>query len=223
MSTTCLIPAYNEEPRIRYVISQLLQVPNLDKIIVVNDGSSDNSFHVLTQFPHITLLNHPLNLGKTAAIRTGLANVKTTNVLLFDSDIDFIDPLEVSRSITFFETHASAHMLVYRTVRDKWPQKLVRADLVLSGERLLRTADLKIILHKQVAGFQLEIAINHFFLHHHKNIFWMPFSGLSPNKLHKLGLFHCIIPELNMVYDLFRYRGLLSYFIDLLRFRATQI
>ncbi|EKD80509.1 MAG: hypothetical protein ACD_40C00073G0009 [uncultured bacterium] len=59
----------------------------------------------------------------------------------------------------------------------------------------------------QISGFQLEVAINHYFIQHHKKIVWMPFSGLSPNKLHKLGFS----------------RGIVPYFIDLFQFHATQI
>lgn len=223
MSTTCLVPAYNEASRLPYVLRQLTLVSNLSQIIVVDDGSTDLTNQLTHQFPTVTFLHHPHNLGKAAAIKTGLKQIKTPNVLLFDADIDFVDPAEVQKSLTIFESQLPIDMLVYRTIRDKWPQKLVRTDLFLCGERLLRTADLKLILQAPITGFQLEVAINHYYIHHHKQICWMPFSGLSPNKLHKLGLARGIIPELNMVSDLFHYRGITAYFMDLIRFHATQI
>lgn len=222
MSITCLIPAYNESARLPYVLTQLSHVHNLDQIIVIDDGSTDNTSLLTTHFPKVTFLHHPNNRGKSAAIKTGLTQVKTANILLFDSDIDFIDPHEVEHSIKFFKTNKSVDMLVYRTVRDKWPQKLVRADLVLCGERLLRTSDLNHIMQQPISGYQLEIAINHYMLASQKKLVWIPFSGLSPNKIHKSGLAG-IIPELKMVIDLFRFRGIFSYFADLINFHATQI
>ncbi|HBD01950.1 hypothetical protein A2187_00085 [Candidatus Collierbacteria bacterium RIFOXYA1_FULL_46_24] len=222
MTTTCIIPSYNESLRLPYVLTQLSQVPLLTQLIVVNDGSSDNTSQILQQFPHVLLLNHPHNLGKTAAVKTGLTHALHNNILLFDADIAHFTPEEVTRSIQAFTQDPAIDMLVYRTIADKWPQKLVRADLVLSGERLLRRQILTKILQQPLEKFQLEIAINHFMLSQHKKIVWMPFTGLGPHKVHKFGL-SGIIPDLQMYLDLFRYRGVVNYFLDLIQFSATQI
>lgn len=222
MSTTCLIPTYNETTRLPHVLKQLIQIPNLTKIIVIDDGSTDSTNQLISVFPSITFLHHRQNQGKSAAIKTGLTRVKTANILLFDGDIDFVDPREVTRSIKFFETHKSVDMLVYRTVRDHWLQKLVRADFVLSGERILRTHDLRQILHSGPKRFQLEVAINHYILQHHKSTAWIPFNGLGPRKAAKYGI-SGIISDWHMYYELLSYRGILSYFSDLIHFHATQI
>ncbi|EKD80508.1 MAG: cell wall biogenesis glycosyltransferase [uncultured bacterium] len=119
MAISCLIPTYNEAPRIGYIISKLLKVSNLSEILVIDDGSTDHTISVVRQFPRVTLINHSHNFGKTAAIKTGLKHIKSPNVLLFDADIDFIDQTEVQKSITIFESNLSIDMLVYRTIRDR--------------------------------------------------------------------------------------------------------
>ena len=70
-----IIPAYNEGTRIKNV---LINVASLGyKIVVVNDGSSDNTLDILLdaqkEFPkNIFVLSHIINRGVGAATRTGL-------------------------------------------------------------------------------------------------------------------------------------------------------
>ncbi len=222
MPTTCIIPAHNEAPRLPYVLTQLSHVHNLDQIIVVNDGSTDDTAAIVRHFPKVILANHECNRGKTEAIKTGLALAEHDNILLFDADIDHFQAREVKRSIDVFSLSPLVDMLVYRTMNDRWPQKLVRADIALCGERILRKNNLTQILTENISGYQLEVAINHYFLLRRKNIVWVPFSGLGPNKLHKFG-YAGILQDIKMALELIRYRGIVGYFTDLLRFHATQI
>jgi glycosyltransferase involved in cell wall biosynthesis len=69
-----LIPSYNEGNRIGNVIKNCMNL-NLD-IIVVNDGSNDNTSEVLQEFGslangRIVILTHPVNKGKGVALITG--------------------------------------------------------------------------------------------------------------------------------------------------------
>lgn len=69
MKTFIVIPAYNEAKTIAQVIEKLLN-QNYDNIIVVNDGSSDETAEVVKNFP-VHLINHAVNLGQGAALQTG--------------------------------------------------------------------------------------------------------------------------------------------------------
>ncbi len=64
-----IIPVYNHQEMIGKVIEQVqrFQYP----IIVVDDGSTDQTSQVLQKIPGITILNHAENLGKGAALKTG--------------------------------------------------------------------------------------------------------------------------------------------------------
>lgn len=70
-----LIPAYKPEPVVVEVAEALLNSSQFQAVIVVNDGSgapSDALFERLNDLQGITLLRHYVNLGKGAALKTGL-------------------------------------------------------------------------------------------------------------------------------------------------------
>ena len=84
-----VIAAYNEEKVIAEVLNALkLKRPN-DAIIVVDDGSSDNTYEVVKSVKNIFLLKHIINLGQGAALQTGIEMSKklgVTYVVTFDAD-----------------------------------------------------------------------------------------------------------------------------------------
>ena len=90
--TFIVIPAYNEETRVQPVIENLCDLGY--KMIVVNDGSSDNTLEKLKEsqkkYPeNIFILNHIINRGMGAAIRTGLDAVlkhKPKYIVNMDAD-----------------------------------------------------------------------------------------------------------------------------------------
>ena len=86
-----LVPAFNEEKTVGAVIDQLHKnkPKNLDtEIIVINDGSSDNTQNEARK-KKVRVLNHLLNRGLGGALGTGLAYAKTHDVdfvITFDAD-----------------------------------------------------------------------------------------------------------------------------------------
>ncbi|MBI5233779.1 MAG: glycosyltransferase family 2 protein [Deltaproteobacteria bacterium] len=65
-----IIPAFNEEETIGAVISSVRDAVPSANIVVVNDGSGDNTEHV-ARTHGIKVLNHPFNLGIGASMQTG--------------------------------------------------------------------------------------------------------------------------------------------------------
>ncbi len=71
MKILALIPAYNEENTILAVIEETQRhLPEAD-ILVVNDGSTDNTKAILSSHKSIIVLHHPYNMGIGGAIWTG--------------------------------------------------------------------------------------------------------------------------------------------------------
>ncbi len=66
-----VIPAKNEGQRIKPVLVKL-QMLGIQNIIVVNDGSSDDTEKVVSSFENVVVLNHTINLGPGAATLTGI-------------------------------------------------------------------------------------------------------------------------------------------------------
>ncbi len=71
MKAAIVIPVYNHEQWIAEVIRQALQLDL--PIIVVDDGSTDQTPDILKGIPAITVIRHPENQGKGAALLTGFA------------------------------------------------------------------------------------------------------------------------------------------------------
>ncbi len=89
-----VIPAYNESLRIGATLEQvsqfLRQQPYRWEIVVVDDGSRDDTFTQVEamagKIPQLHLTRHPKNLGKGAAVRTGLKKAQGEAILFCDAD-----------------------------------------------------------------------------------------------------------------------------------------
>jgi glycosyltransferase involved in cell wall biosynthesis len=84
-----VIAAYNEEERIGRVIDQVAKY--CDKVIVVDDGSIDNTYKAVKN-KKACVLRHKINLGQGAALQTGFDYAKELNpivVVTFDADGQF--------------------------------------------------------------------------------------------------------------------------------------
>lgn len=92
---TVILPAFNEENRIgstlKDAVTEFRQKYGADwELIIVDDGSSDQTTTVIREFaagcPELILISHPQNLGKGAAVRSGVLASRGEFVLYGDAD-----------------------------------------------------------------------------------------------------------------------------------------
>lgn len=94
-----VIPAYNEEKAIEHVINTVKQVKDITEIIIVDDGSTDNTHNIVSRQDNVILLTHEKNKGKGSAMKTGLKRVTNDIVLFLDADLSEINKLQVESII----------------------------------------------------------------------------------------------------------------------------
>ncbi|RZL04708.1 MAG: glycosyltransferase family 2 protein [Pedobacter sp.] len=82
-----IIPTYNNAKTLPRVLVSVLKCAH--KVIVVNDGSTDDTAQLLSGFPGIVTVHFPKNSGKGQALRAGFAKAKELNykyAITIDSD-----------------------------------------------------------------------------------------------------------------------------------------
>lgn len=94
MKLSIIVPVFNEENTILEVIKRLLNTgfPKIDReIIIVDDGSTDSTREKLKQIKskEIKIIYHKINLGKGAAVKTGISNSKGDYIIIQDADLEY--------------------------------------------------------------------------------------------------------------------------------------
>ena len=112
---TLVIPAYNEAARLAAAFERLrptLEIigPERTEIVMVDDGSTDDTLRVAHQvyghLEHFRLVQHPHNMGKGAAVRTGMAHARFPKVIVADADMSirpehFVNILDALNRVPF--------------------------------------------------------------------------------------------------------------------------
>jgi len=99
-----VMPAFNEEATISQAVERVLAQPFVGELIIVNDASTDDTARILDQLTdqRINVLTHPINRGKGAAIRTGIAQASLPFVGIQDADLEY-NPADLARVIAPLE------------------------------------------------------------------------------------------------------------------------
>jgi glycosyltransferase involved in cell wall biosynthesis len=98
MKLSVIIPVFNESSTIEELLRRVEAVEIEKEIIVVDDASYDGTKEILKKkdAPNIKVIYHPKNLGKGAAIRTGLKHITGDVVIIQDADLE-LDPRDYIR------------------------------------------------------------------------------------------------------------------------------
>ena len=107
-SVTAVIPAYNAERLIaRCLDSILAQTVPVAEIIVIDDGSTDQTLAVASAYPHPVRCFTRENLGLSHARNTGIRAARTEWIAFLDAD-DTWKPAKIERQLLAAEQHPEA-------------------------------------------------------------------------------------------------------------------
>lgn len=85
---TVIIPAYNESLGIGQMLEELVPIAQKNnwKVLVVNDGSSDETINIVSQFDFVEAISHQHNKGYGAALKTGILHANSEYIAMYDAD-----------------------------------------------------------------------------------------------------------------------------------------
>ncbi len=87
-TVTAIVCSYNEMRTIEGVVTDLLKIPFLSQIIVVDDGSTDETQTILQKYTEkFTVLTNKSNQGKGSSVARALEIANGDLILLLDADI----------------------------------------------------------------------------------------------------------------------------------------
>lgn len=203
-SITCLIPAYNEAPRIAGVLRAVRDNPLVDTVLVIDDGSTDGTAAVARQ-AGADVLAGPGNSGKTRALLLGLGRVRTSHVLLLDADLLGLGLREVAALIApVAEERAMAAISLRGNAPRTW--RMLGVDYI-SGERVIPT-DLLAGQEGQLRNlprFGFEVFLNRLLIARNAPVAIVPWPGVSsPSKASKRGLWTGLADDARMIGDILR-------------------
>ncbi len=199
---TCLIPAFNEADRLAGVLTAVAGHPRLDRVVVIDDGSTDGTGDVALRHG-AELLRAPDNRGKTQALRRGLQTVRTSHVVLIDADLLGLTPEAVELLIAPVAAGTADASLSLRG-NAPWLWRRIGIDYI-SGERVFPMALIadRLAALDHLRRFGFEVFLNGLLIAGGRPVSIVRWPGVaSPAKAIKRGLWRGLAADASMLWDI---------------------
>ena len=156
-----IIPAFNEEKTVANVIGPLLASKIFDEVIVICDGSTDNTAAAARAAGATTVHELPVNHGKGGALAHGLTHTDAPIVAFFDADLTGLTP---EHAKTLVNPVLAGEKVMLAGWHDRGPvgNFLQRFMPLIGGERAMRREVFESIPTKYVRGYMIEAATDYY-------------------------------------------------------------
>ena len=200
---SCIVCAYNEGPRIGAVLEVAAAHPLIAEVIVVDDGSADDTAQVVARYPRVRLIPHARNQGKSRAVATGVAAARHDLLMLLDADLKGLRPADLT-ALAAPVLNGSAgvslslrrnSLALFRWIGidfvsgERVVDKRLLAD-VLQDIHALPRFGIEVFMNKRIIAARLPVAIAN----------WRAVT--QSRKTEKLGWRRGVLAEWRMVFDL---------------------
>ncbi len=158
VKTSAIVPAHNEEPRIGTVLDTLVSSDLFDLVVVVDDGSTDDTWNEILARP-VAGIRHPTNLGKAAALQSGLHRVPDSDAVAFiDADLLGLKTEHLESLLEPITENPTHLMTVAQFHRARAPVDAVQKWFsILNGQRVLSRRFLNLLPDITPLRFGIEV------------------------------------------------------------------
>lgn len=218
MKYSVVIPCYNEKKRILPVIKIVRQSGLFNQIIVVDDGSKNQTKKILQKIINIDLITHRHNLGKAQALKSGLLRADNDIVVFLDSDLKNLTCRHLL-DLTGPLLSGNYDMVVGDPCGVWWPFVVLGYSANISGQRafirktLLR--HLEVFDHRgYLKGYLVELSINRVYYSRYRVAKILLKNLSNYYKIDKMGLAG-FINDLKVLYHFIHFLGFKEYLSQL--------
>lgn len=155
-----VVPAFNEATRIGNVLPAILRAQLVDEVIVVDDGSSDDTAKVARTFANVGLIELPSNQGKAAAMAAGVMATQADIVAFVDADLIGLQAEHVDQIIRpLLLDHCDMCIGVFRGGKF-WSDTAQRITPLISGQRAIRRQLIDVVPYFAECRMGAEVLLN---------------------------------------------------------------
>ncbi len=198
---TVLLPAYNEEQAIAGTIQKIRELYPDFEILVVDDGSTDNTLKVAMD-AGANVWPHPYNIGNGAAVKTGLRMAQGEWIVMMDADgqhraEDIAQLLEYKDSFDMVvgARTSRSETRLHRDIANKlynWFASYVtkfRVEDLTSGFRLVRASTVRQFIYLLPNTFSYPSTLTMGYLRSGRTVKYVPIQTKKRNGRSKIKLF----------------------------------
>ncbi|MEJ6951525.1 glycosyltransferase family 2 protein [Natronospora cellulosivora (SeqCode)] len=203
MRVTALIPAFNEEDTIANIVKVLRSHDKINEVLVVNDGSSDNTASEAKN-SGARLISLDYNQGKGAALQSGIDQIESDIVLMLDGDLIGLKDKHIDNLLKpIYNNECDMTLGVFsdgRGITDL--AQFVSPNL--SGQRAVKKDIISDIYNLKDSGYGVEVAINKY-VKKHGRLKYVDLEELTHvMKEEKRGLAKGIVDRGKMYWDIIK-------------------
>ncbi|MEX2145090.1 MAG: glycosyltransferase family 2 protein [Candidatus Spechtbacterales bacterium] len=193
-----IIPTFNEAKRIGNVLKVVTRSPVINEIIVVDDGSRDETESVVKKFPNVKYLKNTDNIGKGGSMDRAVKATDAEIIFFCDADLHNLSE-EIIEGI--IRPVLSGETSMFIGLRSNFMQKSVRLFALNSGERALKREVWETLPKRFKYKYRVEAGLNWHVKHNFGGFKYKTFNYSQPVKESKYGFWEGMVLRWGMNFD----------------------
>ena len=200
-----IVPAYNEAKHIKGVLEMLTSAGVFKEVVVVDDGSTDETGQIAQSVLNVKYLRNKQNQGKGYSLERAIKYTDAPVIFFCDADLEGITAEHVCEIV---DPVVNGEHAMFIGVRKNMMQNMTKLAALNSGERALKREIREALPSRYKVGFRIEVALNVFVKRYYGGFGYKKLGYYQTLKEQKYGIVEGLFQHAKMSYDV-----LLSWFL----------